>query len=279
MNPSDDVVPLPADKEEGDPISLPANLIFGKDCAALTLAWEAEKPAAIRGPSCGELNGQLRLGPRTAIGAQVDLRPLTKTLRYSGEYTLEWRPFGENGPVATTHFRIEARKNVVLITDFGKMTFTLNYEKAPRNVENFLDLVRTRAYDGVAIHRIIANYLVQGGSPDGTRQGARPDGKTVVGEFEGGIFDVGTLAMAHKPNDPNSASAQFFVTLARVPELDGKYTVVGMTHDEDSLRTLRQISEQPVDKDDHPVRPVMIRFATLIDAEPTTSEHIEVSRP
>lgn len=279
FNPTDEAVDLPAEKLEEGRISLPPGLLFGRGEPALWLAWENEKPTAVKGPAIGDGSGQLRLDARSSLGSEIDLRTYVKSLRYSGEYSLEWRPFGDRGPSATTRFRVEARKSVVLHTDYGKMTFILNYEKAPRNVEAFLELVRTKAYDGAGFHRVISGYLIQGGSPDGTPHGARADGKTTPAEFQDSVFDMGTLAMARKPRDPNSASAQFFITLARLPELDGKYSVVGQARDEESLRTLRQISDQAVDKDDKPLRQVVIRFATLMDAESNPVEHVEISRP
>ena len=215
FNPSEEPVELPTDKDDVGRISLSPGLIFGRGDPAMSLGWETEKPAPIKGPAVSDGGVPLKLEARSSLGSEIDLRNYVKSLRYSGEYTLEWRPFGERGPSATTHFRIETRKNVVLFTDYGKMTFQLNYEKAPRNVEAFLDLVRSKSYDGATIHRIISNYLIQGGSPDGTPQGARADGKTIPGEFQDAVFELGTLAMARKKNDPNSASVQFFITLAR----------------------------------------------------------------
>ena len=85
--------------------------------------------------------------------------------------------------------------------------------------------------------------------------------------------------MAHKPSDPDSASCQFFICLARLPELDGKYTVIGQASDQESLRTLQIIEQLPTNSDDQPIRPLSIRFFTLVDVPTTQALHLEASRP
>ena len=84
------------------------------------------------------------------------------------------------------------------------------------------------------------------------------------------------LLMAHKPSDVNSGSCQFFIALARVPELDGKYTVIGQAHDEESLRTLQQLASVPADKRDRPVSPLVIRSINLVDVQENHPRHLEL---
>ena len=158
-------------------------------------------------------------------------------------------------PTASLSFRVETRKDAVLVTDYGKITFSLLYERAPRNIENFLDLMRDRFYDGKAIHRVVPHFIIQAG------------------------FEPGTLAMARKPSDPHSASCQFFISLARLPELDGKYTVIGQARGEESLRTLQILSELPTNAQGRPVRPLAIRFFTLVDVSVSEVRQLELSQP
>jgi peptidyl-prolyl cis-trans isomerase B (cyclophilin B) len=226
-----------------------------------------------------ELNRRSPTPNRRADCAWRRGRSLYRPLRYVGNYRLEWQPLGGRVEPASVTFRVEQPKEAVLVTDYGKITFALMYDKAPRNVENFLELLRERFYDGKTIHRVVPGFIIQGGSPDGSGTGIRPDGKFVDAEFSDAPFELGTLAMARKPSDPDSASCQFFISLARLKELDGKYTVIGQAKDEESLRTLRQLGELPTTKDGRPVRPLQIRFFTLVDVPITENRELEASRP
>lgn len=263
-------------RDAGD-ITLPAELVFGThEQPALLLALEPEATAPILprlATTTNRVEHTLRIGSRTSIGTEIDLNKLDRRLRYTGNFRIEWQPFGPRIPAAATAFQIQSRKQAILVTDYGKITFSLMYEQAPANVENLLDLITSHFYDSTRFHRIVPGFLIQGGSPDGTSAGIRPDGKTVPAELHDYPVDVGTMAMALRGGDLNSASCQFFIALARLPELDGKYTVVGQASDPESLRTLEKIAELPTDENYHPLRPVVIRFFTLIDAPPqrTTS--------
>lgn len=284
FNPTDETIEIPYQHVGDDGgLELPRSLVFGTGARpALYLTYSTERPAPLlqrQAPAEGEAR-VLRLGPMSSIGKSLELRELDNRLRYTGQFALEWRPWGMEGPEASVEFRVESRKIAVLVTDYGKLTFNLMYDQAPRNVENLLELVRDRFYDGLLIHRIVPGFLIQGGSPDGTSGAVRPDGKTVPAEFHPHAIRPGTLAMALRGDAPDSASCQFFVALQRLPDLDGKYTVVGQADDDESLRTLKRLAEIPTDARYRPQRPVTIRFFTLLDA-PTTSrsERLEISRP
>jgi cyclophilin family peptidyl-prolyl cis-trans isomerase len=285
FNPTDEPVELPVVRspEAPDGIALPRSLILGDGAEpALSIAYEGERPVPIRSESNDVEPGHpevLRLAPRASVGREVNLCELYRRLRYSGNYRVEWQPLGSSVAPVSLSFRVEPRKDAVLVTDYGKMTFTLFYDRAPRNVENFLELVRDRFYDGKAIHRIVPHFIMQGGSPDGTGKGTRPDGKLVPAEFHDTPFELGTLAMARKPNDPHSASCQFFICLDRLPELDGKYTAIGQARDEESLRTLRILSELPTNDQGRPMRPLTIRFLTLVDVPDTGARQLETTQP
>lgn len=285
FNPTDQPIELPIARSQdaSDGIALPRSLILGSTAQpALSIAYENETPVPIP-PAAREAEpgpaGLLRLAPRTSIGAEIDLDGLCRQLRYSGDYRLEWQPpHGSAAPVSLS-FRVETRKDAVLVTDYGKITFTLLYDRAPDNLENFLELVRTRFYNNKTVHRVVPHFILQAGSPDGTGRGSRADGKLVPAEFHDTPFELGTLAMARKPSDPHSASCQFFVSLARLPELDGKYTVIGQARGEESLRTLQILSELPTNSQGRPTRPLVIRFFTLVDVLETDVRQLQVSQP
>ncbi len=282
-NIGDEPVELPSTRgsDGSTPIILPSGIIFGESSQpALHLSYENQRQEAVKSPvTIPASDSVLILPPRGSIGAEIDFRSLTRDARYLGRFKLEWRPpIGKTTP-ATIEFQVETRKRAVVYTDFGNMTFNLAYDKAPRNVENFLELIREKFYDGKQIHRIAPDGLIQGGSPDNTSAGLRPDGKTFPLELHDAKFEAGTLAMARKPNDPNSASCQFFVTLARLPDLDGKYTIIGSAADDATLRTLERIAAQPINDQGRPMQPVIIFSMRLIDVEELGPRRLEMKAP
>jgi cyclophilin family peptidyl-prolyl cis-trans isomerase len=266
-----------------DGLALPPAIVFGtEEEPALLLSYHEEKPVWLRPPARAEEpvgEAVLRVAPHGVIGAEVQLTELHRSLRYSGDYRLEWRPLGGQLGAMTVCFRVEGRRNAVVVTDLGKVTFQLLYEQAPQNVENFLELVRSKFYDGKTFHRVVPGFLIQGGCPLGNGRGIRTDGKLVPAEFHDHPFDLGTLAMARKPGDPGSASCQFFICLGRHEELDGQYTVIGQARDEESLRTLAALSDVRTDVNYRPLRPLVIRFITLVDAEVRATTRLEATAP
>jgi cyclophilin family peptidyl-prolyl cis-trans isomerase len=287
INPTDESIEIPAPRavDGATPIALPLALILGDaGQPALHVTLDARtdpvRPSSLTYPPA---DGTMLLGPRGSIGTELDLRTLARDARYTGRFKLEWRPPVGKGVVATTEFTVETRKKVIIGTAFGSMTFNLYYDKAPQNVENFLELVRDRFYEEKSFHRLVPRYILQGGSVDGIAGGQRPDGRTIPGEIHDAAFERGTLAMALKnlPNgavDPNSASSQFFITLNRVPELDGKYTIIGQIADDKSMQTLDQIELQRVNEKGRPQQPIGILFTALVDAEETGARRLELQR-
>lgn len=286
INPTDDVVEVPEVLVSGSAVSLPLIVIYG-DAAnpALLAAQQGTRPEPLRPdklPSMDAGDQPLRLGPRASVGTEIDLRAAHREMRYAGLHRIEWRPLGGRIGVASFEFRVESRKTAILVTDFGKITFNLMYDKAPRNVENFLELARDRFYENSLFHRIVPNYILQGGKPVGGRGQTRPDGKTIVSEIHDAPMDVGTLAMAlryHPETDsfePNSASCQFVIGLARLPELDGKFTVIAQASDPESLRTLQALAERPTDAKGQPLQPVAIRGVMLVDVDVPRAQRLEL---
>ena len=108
---------------------------------------------------------------------------------------------------------------VELVTSLGKIRLVLDAEKAPVSVENFLRYVREGFYDGTVFHRVMPGFMIQGGglTPDLQEKGTRP---AIRNEARNGLRNSrGTIAMA-RLNDPNSATAQFFVNVKDNHRLD-----------------------------------------------------------
>ena len=118
------------------------------------------------------------------------------------------------------------------IEDYGKVTILLDATTAPKTVENFLKLVNSGFYDGLTFHRIIKDFMIQGGDPKGNGTGG--SSTQIYGEFlENGYANdmphiKGVISMARGGNDNNSASSQFFICNADARQsLDGKYAAFG----------------------------------------------------
>lgn len=267
-NTSNETVELGEAAGAADAFSLPPEIVFGSyGSPAITVQMD-DATLPMNSPASQTASGDvrtLRIGPQGVIGTRVDLRSCYRRLSYAGDYRVSWQPFSGRFGTATATVRVEPRRLAVIVTDYGKMTFRLEYDAAPINVANFLDLVTDGFYSNKQVHRIIPGFAIQAGCPNANGSGIRPDGRLVPAEFHSAPFDVGTLAMAHKPDEPNSASCQFFITLARVPDLDGKYTVIGQPADDETRATLTQIGAISTDKKYRPERPLVIRSINLID--------------
>ena len=118
------------------------------------------------------------------------------------------------------------RPRVVLETEAGKIVLELFPDVAPNHVRNFLDLVGRGFYDSLTFHRVVKGLVIQAGSPDGSAAGNA--GFSISAEFSKVPHLPGTVGMA-RGRDPNSASSQFYICLAQLPDLDGQFTVFGQT--------------------------------------------------
>lgn len=282
VNATDEVVEIPVDTpfNAHGAIALPLELVLGTpDAPAVAVEYENEAPRTVAPPETDEAQrgGQrrLRLAPRGTLGAEVDLRAHDRDVRYTGRYRVTWRPLAGQLGTRTTEFVLEPRRDAILVTDHGKVTFRLEYDRAPENVRNFVELVEEGFYDTKTIHRVIPGFVLQAGCPKGDGTGVRPDGRLIPAEFHDAPIVPGTLAMARKRSDPNSASCQFFVALARLDELDGQFTVIGQASDPVSLRTLQALSGVTTDRSDRPTSPLIIRSINLVETDDTRVQHLE----
>jgi len=117
---------------------------------------------------------------------------------------------------------------VVLNTNQGAVEIRLMPDVAPKACENFVGLVEKGYYDGLIFHRVIKDFMIQGGDPTGTGSGGQSIwGKSFADEFNKVIqFDSpGILAMAN--SGPNTNGSQFFITTARTPWLNMRHTIFG----------------------------------------------------
>jgi peptidyl-prolyl cis-trans isomerase B (cyclophilin B) len=129
-----------------------------------------------------------------------------------------------NAPPAMT-IDPKKRYRAKIALDRGTIELELAPQAAPRTVNNFVFLAREGFYDGVLFHRVIADFMIQGGDPTGTGRGG--PGYTFADELAGNPLkhDAGVISMANA--GPNTNGSQFFITHSPQPHLNGKHTVFG----------------------------------------------------
>ena len=148
--------------------------------------------------------------------------------------------------------------SATLQTNHGTIEIELFPEDAPKTVENFERLAREGFYDGVVFHRVIPDFMIQGGDPTGTGTGG--PGYTFEDEFNDHKVERGALAMANA--GPNTNGSQFFVVTAEAcPWLDGKHTVFGRVTA--GMDVVDRISQLPRDARDKPREPATIERVEL----------------
>lgn len=136
----------------------------------------------------------------------------------------------------------EKNPHVVLQTTQGNIELELYPDIAPLAVENFMTHVKKGYYNGIAFHRIIKNFMIQGGDPtESGRGGESIWGKPFKDEFKNKTFDkFGVLAMANA--GPHTNGSQFFITTAKTPWLNGRHTIFGQAT-KSSFNTLKKLNE------------------------------------
>ena len=154
------------------------------------------------------------------------------------------------------------RYQIELDTTAGKITLELDPEAAPGHCRNMIGLARIGFYNGGIFHRVIKDFMIQGGCPEGTGRGG--PGYQIAAEFNATSHEPGVLSMA-RTNDPNSAGSQFFICLARHPHLDRQYTAFGRTADASSLEVVKKIGVMPTGANDRPKQDVTIREVRVVE--------------
>jgi len=138
----------------------------------------------------------------------------------------------------------------ISIRDYGTVRLELDEGSAPITVANFIRLAQEGFYDGLTFHRIMDGFMIQGGDPEGNGHGG--SGETIKGEFSSNGVDnpirhvKGVISMA-RSRDPDSASSQFFITVADATFLDGDYAAFGRVTE--GMEIVEQIAHdaRPID--------------------------------
>jgi len=156
--------------------------------------------------------------------------------------------------------------SVILETSMGAITVELYTTHAPRTCNNFTELAKRGYFDDTIFHRIIPNFMIQGGDPTGTGRG----GSSIYGEkFADEISaelrhtGAGVLSMANAGKDTNGS--QFFITLAPTPWLDGKHTIFGRV--KSGMSVVKRMGLVKTKVEDRPVDEVKILRARIVEDE------------
>lgn len=156
-----------------------------------------------------------------------------------------------------------AQPTVQINTNQGAIVVELDSEKAPKTVANFLEYVKSNHYSGTIFHRVIRNFMIQGGGMTKSMQ-EKPTRAPIKNEADNGLTnDIGTIAMA-RTNDPHSASAQFFINVANNGFLNYRskdergwgYAVFGKVTQ--GMDVVNKISKSPTWPGDVPTEPIVI---------------------
>ena len=172
------------------------------------------------------------------------------------------RPQAPPGPMVA---RIEPLRYAVMSTKQGPITMAFYYDVAPITVDSFLRLADSGYFDGLTFHRIVKDFVIQGGDPKGDGTGG--PGYNLEAEFNERPHTEGVLSMA-RSSDPNSAGSQFFICLdyANTRALDHQYTAFGKVTD--GMKAVKEIGAVPVGANDKPVEKQEIQ---KVEVKPVTS--------
>jgi peptidyl-prolyl cis-trans isomerase A (cyclophilin A) len=182
------------------------------------------------------------------------------------------------GSKMAVHHAATGQTTAVIDTTVGKMTCTLFPDKAPIGVANFIALATgtkdwknpvshvtkhgTPLYDGTIFHRVIPNFMIQGGDPAGN--GTGDPGYKFKNEVSSDLLFDKPGRMAYANSGPDTNGSQFFITEVAVPHLNGNYTIFGQC-DEVTVTLVKQIARMARDpSDDKPFRPVKINHVSIV---------------
>src|SRR3972149_10351807 len=163
-------------------------------------------------------------------------------------------PFGSSSNQKASPTASAPSEVAIIETSMGTIVFKFHPEAAPKTVENFKKLADEKFYDGTKFHRVIPDFMVQGGDPnsrdpDRSKHGTGGPGYTIPAEFSQIKHKPGIVSMA-RGNDIDSAGSQFFIVVKDSSFLDGQYTAFGVVVK--GIEVADQIVAQPRDASDNP---------------------------
>ncbi len=155
----------------------------------------------------------------------------------------------------------------VLETNIGTIKINFFPQYAPETVKNFTELTKKGFYDGLVFHRVVPDFVIQGGDPVGDGTGGetyKGPNTTLIAEISKELSHIyGSVAMARKGNDLDSATSQFYIVqnLDGAHFLDGQYTIFGQVFD--GMDVVEKIARVARDDNDRPLIPVVMEKVIL----------------
>lgn len=166
-------------------------------------------------------------------------------------------------------------ENIVVIeTDFGKIEFGLFPDIAPLNVENIVKLVKKDFYNGTTFHRVVPDFVIQGGDPltkdnNPANDGTGGPGYYLKDEYSKDVKHLeGTVALAKAADNQNGS--QFYICLKALNFLDGKYTIVGQVTE--GMDVVKEIAKVKTDRNDRPIENVTMKKVYIKEKESAEEE-------
>lgn len=161
---------------------------------------------------------------------------------------------------------------VVMETTMGTIEIEMFAKETPKTVENFIGLARKGYYNGIIFHRIIDNFMIQGGDPTGTGRGGESIwGKPFADEFSPKLKHDGAGSLSMANSGPGTNGSQFFITLVPTPHLDGRHTVFGKVIS--GLDVVKAIGKVKTTKpNDKPEKDVVMKKVFVKGEEPKETE-------
>jgi cyclophilin family peptidyl-prolyl cis-trans isomerase len=153
------------------------------------------------------------------------------------------------------------RTKVVFETSLGNFTVETYDDLAPLTTENFLSLVKKKFYDGTIFHRVIDDFMIQGGDPEGTGMGG--PGYKIKDEFGPGLSHNGPGILSMANAGPNTGGSQFFITLVPTDWLDNKHAIFGKVVE--GLEVVEKIGKVETSQGDRPLTEVKINKISIIE--------------
>jgi len=156
-----------------------------------------------------------------------------------------------------------ANPTVTIETNQGTIVAEMYMDVAPKTAGNFIDLAKKGYYDGLVFHRVIKDFMIQGGCPDGTGRGG--PGYNIPDEFAAGLAhtEAGIFSMANA--GPNTGGSQFFITLAPTGWLDGKHAIFGKVTE--GMDVVTAIGVTQTGMGDRPSEDIIMEKVTVNEAD------------
>ncbi|XP_037908452.1 peptidyl-prolyl cis-trans isomerase-like 1 isoform X2 [Hermetia illucens] len=164
--------------------------------------------------------------------------------------------------ISDVRFCIRKRLYPVPVPVMGEITCELYWKHAPNTCRNFAELIRRGYYNNTIFHRIIRDFMIQGGDPTGTGRGGQSIyGATFPDEIHPDLKHTGAGILSMANSGPDTNGSQFFITLAPTQWLDGKHTIFGRVYA--GMQVVKRIGMVECDKNDRPVENVRIVKAKI----------------